>query len=249
VSFLRNLLSSLLRGFAHMARRAGDLAKAAALEAQAAASEAVQPLLDRLPDLKAGAAYGAAGLALAADRVLGIPGAIARSLLPAGEPTAAQVADAAVARDDSGTDVPPPAKHVFAAFIKAAADAVAAQDRAQIEKLTPFVSEPVMEWLHELTPSQIRIVQTIDKAALERHIQEPGTATQGLPSFSIAKPAPVSLMTPEERRRIVLAGMASMRDAEAAHRQDVDQAREDEYRQATRRALPIRPIGRPGYGH
>jgi hypothetical protein len=249
MNFLRNLLSSLLRGFAHMARRAGDLAKAAALEAQAAASEAVQPVIDRLPALKDGALLAGAGLAYGAGKILGAPGAVLRSILPVGEPTAAQVADAAVARDDSGTDVPPPPKHTFAAFIQAAADAVAAQDHAQIEKLTPFVSEPVVEWLQGLTPSQIRIVQTMDKAALERHIQEPGAVTPGLPAFSIAKPAPASLMTLEERRRIVQAGMASMREAEAAHRQDVDQAREDEYRQATRRALPIRPIGRPGYGH
>ncbi len=54
LNLFKNMLAGLLRGFAHMARKSGDLLKAAALEAQAAASEAVQPLVDRLPTSRRG---------------------------------------------------------------------------------------------------------------------------------------------------------------------------------------------------
>ena len=75
----------------------------------------------------------------------------------------------------------------------------------------------------------------------------PGTQTVGLPRFDQAKAE--STMTPEERRRIVAAATASLRDAEAHHKEATERAREQAYRALAPRPAPSREITRPGYGY
>ncbi len=213
-----------------------------------AVAEAAEPVVRRLPLLGAGAAYAGAGLTLAADRAIGLPGRIIGSLLPGGALTPGAVADAAVAHDDVA-DIGGGVKPMFGVFVAQAAAAVRDRNEARVSQLTPYVSTPVVEWLRAMTPSQLQVVATLDPAQLQRHIQQEGMVTPGIPTFSTAAPAPVPVLTADERRRIVAAARSSLRESEDAARSAVEQAREDEYRSATRRALPSRPIGRPAYTH
>lgn len=211
-------------------------------------TEAADPITRRLPLLGAGAAYAGAGLALGADKALGLPGRVLRSLLPGGAVTPGAVADAAVAHDDVA-DIGGGVKPMFGTFVAQAAAAVRDRDEAQVAQLTPYVSSPVVDWLRAMTPSQLQIAATLDPSQLQRHIENEGTVTPGIPNFSTAAPAPVPVLTADERRRIVAAARSSLRESEDAARAAVEDARENEYRAATRRALPGRPIGRPGYVH
>lgn len=242
MSFFSRLAAALARAF-------GALQSGTAFM-WGAITEAAEPITRRLPLLGAGAAYAGAGLALAGDKALGLPGRILGSLLPAGALTPKAVADHAVAQDDvadiGGGGV---TTSLYGSFVAEAAAAVRDRDGARLAQLTPYVGRPVVEWLQAMSPSQLQVAASLDPADLKRHVENEGTVTPGIPTFSTAAPAPIPTLTAEERRRIVAAARSSLRESEDAARAAVEEARETEYRQATRRALPGRPIGRPGYVH
>ncbi len=162
-----------------------------------------------LPAIGTGLAHAGAGLAFAAGKVVGIPGAIARSILPAGEPTAAQVADAAVANDSAAQASPRSKQPTFGGLVQRTAVRLLERDETEIERLTPHVTGLVMDWLRGLSSGQLLIVKSLDRASIEEHVMLPGTQTVGLPRFDQAKAE--STMTPEERRRSSPAATASLR--------------------------------------